>query len=41
MNLRELGEDRLLDRSGVRVPQIFEKMLEVDAGFAHGGILSP
>ena len=37
----DFGEDRLLERSGVRVPQIFEKMLEVDAGFAHGGILSP
>ncbi len=36
----DFGEDRLLERAGVRVPQIFEQMLEVDAGFAHAGILS-
>ena len=37
----DFGEDRLLEGSGVRVPQIFEEVLEVDAGFAHVGILSP
>ena len=31
----DLGEDRFLEPSGISVPQIFEKVLEVDSGFAH------
>ena len=33
------GEDRLLERAGVGVAEIFEEVLEVDAGFAHGAFL--
>ena len=32
----DLGQDRLFERAGVGVAQVFEQMLEVDAGFAHG-----
>ena len=35
------GQDRLFKRAGVRIPQVFEEVLEVDAGFAHASILSP
>ena len=35
-----LDEDRLLERAGVSVPQVFEQMLEVDPCFSHTGILS-
>ena len=31
----DLGEDRLLDRPGIRVPEVFEKMQEVDSRLAH------
>ena len=34
------SEDRLFQGAGVRVPQVFEEVLEVDAGFAHASILS-
>ena len=34
----DLGEDRLLERAGVRVPEVFEQVLEVDAGFAHSAL---
>ncbi len=33
----DLGEDRLFERAGVGVAEVFEQVLEVDAGFAHGG----
>ena len=35
----DLGEDRLLERPGVRVPQVFEQVLKVDPRFPHGTIL--
>jgi len=34
------GEDPFLECAYVCVPKVFEQMLEVDAGFAHIGILS-
>jgi hypothetical protein len=35
------GENCLLKGAGVRVPQIFEQVLEVDSGLAHAYMLSP
>ena len=37
----DFGEDRFLEGSSVCVPQVFEKVLEVNACFAHVGILTP
>jgi hypothetical protein len=31
----DFGEDRLIDRARIRVPEVLEKVQEVDAGFAH------
>ena len=36
----DFGENLLLERAGVGVAQIFEEVLEVDAGLARGAILS-
>jgi hypothetical protein len=38
---RDLGRDGLLEGAGVRVPQVFEEMLEVDSRLAHAAILPP
>lgn len=35
------GENCLFKGAGVRVPQIFEQVLEVDSGLAHACMLSP
>ena len=36
----DFGEDRLLERAGIGVPQVFEEMLEIDSSFSHARILS-
>ncbi len=36
----DFRENRLLERTGICVAKVFEEMVEVDASFAHAGILS-
>ncbi len=36
----DLGEDDLLERAGIRVPQILEQMLQIDPGFSREVLLA-
>jgi len=31
----DFGQDRFLERSGIRIPKVLEQVLEIDARLAH------